>query len=459
MNCTLKLKGCASVAGALLGCAIILWKGSCTVAWSRCVVETLEPRCLFAATAAVEGTVLTIRGSDAAEDIRVYRSGESLVVGGDVEGTFAGVTHIRVEAGAGDDSVVIAPEVDGTVEVLGGDGDDTLIGYGAGTTLFGGEGNDAFWTTSKAGAVIGDANSLEAKRGVNRLPAVFSNTKLGVSSSIAVGSVWDKIKDTASDAADWVSDTADDAVDTLRSTLKEPKLTAAAWKTADFTGQALFSESGPSVADITQGRLNDCYFLASLSGAVAADPSIIRNSIADLGDGTYVVRFFSGKKTTYQRIDADLPVRAGTQDQLAYGQFGADSSLWVALMEKAFALAKGGSYTKLDTGGWMGDVYKILGVSSKNLSAKGNVWSVIDDVLEKGGIATLGTKKGLKNSPLSANHAYSIEAVEYDAQGKPVTIVLRNPVQWATPDGDGIVRIAASVAIKAMVAAAVGFPI
>ena len=61
--------------------------------------------------------------------------------------------------------------------------------------------------------------------------------------------------------------------------------------------------------DVDQGALGDCYFLARLGSLASTDPEYIRNSVAPLGDGSYVVRFWDlglPHLATYVRVDADL---------------------------------------------------------------------------------------------------------------------------------------------------------
>ena len=117
----------------------------------------------------------------------------------------------------------------------------------------------------------------------------------------------------------------------------------------------LYSAGGPVMADINQGNLGDCFFLAGLAEVAAQDPSAIQSMITDNGNGTYGVSFTINGKLDYVTVD----------DELANGgtvfNHGADD--WAGLVEKAYAQLQGGgnvtgnpsgfgnSYTNLANGG------------------------------------------------------------------------------------------------------------
>ncbi len=87
-----------------------------------------------------------------------------------------------------------------------------------------------------------------------------------------------------------------------------------------------------------QGRLGDCWLLASFAETAAQDPTAIQNLFTD--DGTTVengatvhlwtIRFFSNGTPQYLTVDNYLPA-AGSYAATPRGV------LWVALLEKAYA--------------------------------------------------------------------------------------------------------------------------
>ncbi len=90
----------------------------------------------------------------------------------------------------------------------------------------------------------------------------------------------------------------------------------------------------PSVNDIAQGKLGDCYLLSGLSAIVHASPQMIKDCMRDNGDGTVTVRFYKNSeeqgrpmKEVYVRVKKSVPE----------GDVYAKGSLWVQMIEKAYA--------------------------------------------------------------------------------------------------------------------------
>jgi hypothetical protein len=94
----------------------------------------------------------------------------------------------------------------------------------------------------------------------------------------------------------------------------------------------------PSLDDISQGGINDCFLFAAMAAIVNANPQQIINMIQDHGDGTYTVKFkglggfFSSAEQT---VSADFTV--GKR-----GNVTARGELWPLIIEKAYAQHKGG---------------------------------------------------------------------------------------------------------------------
>jgi hypothetical protein len=105
----------------------------------------------------------------------------------------------------------------------------------------------------------------------------------------------------------------------------------------------------PSLADISQGGLNDCFVFAALAAIVNANPETIRSMINDNGNGTYTVSFegIGWFSATQQTVSADFEVGR-------HGNVTATKALWPLIIEKAYALQKGGT-DQLDKGGNPGD--------------------------------------------------------------------------------------------------------
>lgn len=113
----------------------------------------------------------------------------------------------------------------------------------------------------------------------------------------------------------------------------------------------LYSASGPSINDINQGELGDCFLLASLAETAFQNQSAITSMIQSNGNGTYGVRFYVDGTAEWVTVNSQL---ADGGDEFNYSSGG----IWASLVEKA--------YTQLQTGGsTTGNIYS------------GNTWSSI----------------------------------------------------------------------------------
>ncbi|HLJ19799.1 MAG TPA: C2 family cysteine protease [Stellaceae bacterium] len=113
----------------------------------------------------------------------------------------------------------------------------------------------------------------------------------------------------------------------------------------------LFGTSGPSVKDINQGYLGDCYLLASLAEVASQNPNLITSMFTSNGNNTYGVRFYVNGVADYTTVN----------NSLANGGkiFNSGADTWGSLAEKA--------YTQLQAGGV---------VTGNNVNA-GNSWTTI----------------------------------------------------------------------------------
>jgi len=92
---------------------------------------------------------------------------------------------------------------------------------------------------------------------------------------------------------------------------------------------AVFAATGPSMNDINQGYLGDCYLLSALAEVAKQDPSAIQSMITDNGNNTYGVRFFINGTAQYVTVNNQLP-DGGTI-------FNSATNDWASLVEKAYA--------------------------------------------------------------------------------------------------------------------------
>jgi hypothetical protein len=120
-------------------------------------------------------------------------------------------------------------------------------------------------------------------------------------------------------------------------------------------GIPLFRSGGPSHLDVAQGTdpstVGDCWLEASLAEVAARDPQDIRNMFTYDGTtvdngatvGLYTVRFFNTSgSAVYVKVDTEFPSGGDYYDHVR-NDLGTQV-LWVALAEKAYAVANGLGY-------------------------------------------------------------------------------------------------------------------
>lgn len=448
--------------------------------------ELLEPRRLMAAETSVtletylDGVQLRVVGTDGDDHITVRSDPDlGLVVtsaADELVHAYGGeVKTLRIAGGAGNDSIRIDPSVSLRTFLYGEEGDDVLvggpgadylsggggknaldgqggddvlvtIGGGIADRLTGGAGADSFWLDAKRTETVTDLTSDETLGGaVHRVGSFFSRVR-----SASAKSVWGNVSLAAAD-------------------LPDPAVSEPRFVYRNFADRPLFGDAGPLPDDVKQGAIGDCYSLVVLSSMAALNPAKLRESVVELGDGTYAVQFRRGSARMFVRVDADLPVRPESE-MPAYAALGAQDAMWVAVIQKAHAVVRTarGSYTGLD-GGWMRESYSLFGAKSQTFwtSNADALMRTIQLLLNAGRSVTYATVEPPAGAPLLSSHAYTVVGVEVDGTGRAVALRLRNP--WgrdgAGSDGndDGFVTVPAHQAVAALAgvctaAVSAGFP-
>ena len=320
--------------------------------------------------------------------------------------------------------------------VSGGDGNDTLVSIDNTTsdTLYGNAGYDSFWADQDlvwtgwfptfVSDQINDADSTENARSVHKVMS-FAN---GADRTLN---------------GDNIADPTDSGT------------------TANYANRSLFASVGPNKDDIDQNATADCYFLSTLGAVAKANPDKIRQSVVDLGDGTYAVQYYNGSSPVFYRVDADLPTSGGN---LVQQGFGLENSIWTAIMEKAFTHHRTGANTYASIGwGWMSEVFSDLGVASTDYNSPASALALLNHLaaeLAAGKAVTYAANSPSAGSPLAGSHAYMVDAVNYGWvwtgaawSWQAVSVTLRNP--WKT-DGpvtqganDGWITVTGAQALDA----------
>lgn len=405
------------------------------------------------------GTELRITGTPGNDTITLKQSGSTLNISTSTGWTqsFNGIyADVRIDGGAGNDLITINKTVSDNVIVLGGDGNDQIIDGGSGTdSLYGGAGVNKITAGSGNDTLVTIGGSADTLTGGGGLDSFWGNTAGDVYNNVTAAETnAGAVHKIASFMSLTVNTTTQTPTKVLAGqTFAEPTLASYATGYTDFSSKPLFSAVGPSENDIEQGGIGDCYYLSTLSSIAKLNPQVIRQSIVSLGDGTYAVQFTnsSGVKQ-YLRIDGKLPTTSW--GGLAYAGTGAQSSTWVALMEKAWTYFRSGvgSYNSIDAG-YMGEAYNALGLANHSIYSAANPTALLQTLaaeLAAGHSVTYATANDMAN--LIGGHAYTVDHVMKDAKGNITAIVVRNPwgVDGAGEDGkdDGYVTVTPTVAFQ-----------
>jgi hypothetical protein len=441
--------------------------------------ETLESRQLFSVSL-VAGT-LTVNGTNSADTFVIGKSGNSIFVqDGITQHGYSSslINKIVVNGNGGDDNINVSSAVTKPTVIHGGEGNDVIHGGGGNNNIWGDNGNDKLYggTGSGMNVIYGGAgdDQLWAGHGKSYLSGDDGNDTLvtigGSHADSALGgngtdSFWVDAETTEKTPDVSSTELALGNVhrvagfnggvsrDRLGQNLSDPDAYDPAHSYlpdyANFSAQPLFASTGPSEDDIHQGLVGDCFFLAVLSGTAKNDPNRIRQSVVDLGDGTFAVQF-QDYGTSFIRVDADLPVYSYTTSTY-YEHLGTQNSIWAAIMEKAFAARQvgGGQYSFLN-GGEISSSLMMLGGSNLTAIKGGDAVSTLDNIqneLAAGETVCAATPNfdPTNGCPCIGDHAYTVDRVNYVSGYRwttfglqyyhvPVSIVLRNP--WGY-DGAG----------------------
>ena len=437
------------------------------------LVEPLETRQLLS------GTPLLINGTDAADDIRIRQSGTSIVV------TRNGVTTVKrtatstvtVNARGGDDVVFADDSVKVPVAINGGAGDDALRGGARNDRVRGESGNDRLYGG-------GGSDTLDGGEGEDVLVSIGGGGELDrLTGGSGHDVFWleadgdDRITDlTGSDLyhrvgafyayrivrADGSSTRTDVPLRLAGQNLPDPIASSAVRGWKDFSGKPLFADGGISEHDVDQNAAADCYFLAPLASLAREQPRRITDSVVDLGDGTYAVHFERDGGHYYVRVDADLPVDAAGRP--FYAGLGRQESIWVAIVEKAWAFFRRGTGTYASTDwGKISEPFQAFGLDSVNrtfsgsvFNAKGGILEAIDSLLDDGYSVVYSTRdEQPSGSKVRPDHVIMVDRIVRNGSGVATGIVLRDQYKTDLPtvkDGanDGYVTLTAAQALAWM---------
>lgn len=367
-----------------------------------------------------------------------FDTGNDILFGGDGDDTLQG--------GGGDD------ELDGGEDddrLDGGDGNDILHGDSGFDTLRGGIGNDRLYGEEDDDNLFGDDgdDNLYAGSGIDYLEGGNNDdTLVSIDDDDAdilwgqagLDSFWvdkiggglggattDVVFDADPNEADYSLHEVEEFENGADKTLDGDNIAEPAggvrWK--DFWNKPLFASGGPTMSDVRQGSLADCWLLSSLAAAAGASPNAIRQLVVDLGDGTFAVQL----NEKQYRLDAELAVFDEHPDNIKYAGLGNEGSLWVALVEEAYAMYRGNDYENMNNDIPYFPLGKIGG-EDRHWPLDPNYDNVLVDADAPGIGAVYCTDLDDDDvSVLTSGHCYAIVSVTYDSVGVPTHVTLYNP--------------------------------
>ena len=340
---------------------------------------------------------------------------------------------------------------DGIDSLHGGNGNDTINGNGAIDDLFGDGGDD--WL------VAIDAASFDSMTGGTGRDIFWRDPPVGdISGDILVDL-------TAVDADQGVAQFTNPGADrTLNGDAIPGPAFTAGLATRSFADKPLFSSMGPKATDINQGVVSDCKVVSALA-ALARNTGpgnswAIRKNMVDFGDGTYGLKLGNN----FYRVDAILPLKAGSTVQPNYANLGFENSIWVAIAEKGIAMADqrvagAPNYGDLASTG-ADEVLQFFGSTQTGVPFLRGGYATMAalgaDILQRFSGAnpqylTVSLSDSFDEIPANAatgqrrvigtlgrkfvtNHAYTVWSTITDANGSLTGLILRNP--WGTDTGN-----------------------
>ncbi len=325
---------------------------------------------------------------------------------------FGGIGNDKLDGGDGNDTVIGGPDVNA---ITGGTGDDVLVSInGSGLdTLDAGTGFDVVW--------IDQANGF-----TDSVTGIDGSEIIHLVTSFANGADNTLNGDTILSPALGITNRPNDVYEV-------------------FASRPLFPVAGAAITDIQQNVspgtidspvLNDGWMLAT-AGAILNDfPQFFRANMVDFGDGTFGINF----NGTYIRVDNRLPVSQFGSLSPAFAKLGPDNSMWVAILEKAFATVanvNAPSYNLINGGAFPSSAMSALGFTPQTFLTPGVFVDEfqLGDFLKQAranNIPTVYTvfppTSGLPLTvPLVIGQSYTLEALILAQNGDVTSVVLRNP--------------------------------
>ena len=154
----------------------------------------------------------------------------------------------------------------------------------------------------------------------------------------------------------------------------------------NFNNYCVFQNDGPSIYNIKQGIINDCYFLSALGALCDKCNKFVKNMfhITDKSiEGAYGINFYINGKEKLILVDDYFPCvkskkKNDNSNSISFGS-SFEHEIWVSLIEKAYAKIRG-TYQKTEIGRAIISFGLLTGASTYQIdvpTAKGDLWDIL----------------------------------------------------------------------------------
>lgn len=187
------------------------------------------------------------------------------------------------------------------------------------------------------------------------------------------------------------------------------------------------SNREPYHGDIVQGRLGNCFLIASLQALASCQPQLLKSIVSS----SSLTCFFHRRG---ECIEVPVILEPITEEY-QYCRSTVTDVQWPYIIEQAYAKFYGGRFENLIGGNTSEALYDLIGkpVEEFEINDK-DVWEKIQyGLTEKTVLVTCGAVVANTVAPastsngLSINHAYAILATFFDRQTREKYVLIHNP--------------------------------
>jgi len=187
------------------------------------------------------------------------------------------------------------------------------------------------------------------------------------------------------------------------------------------------SNREPYHGDIVQGRLGNCFLIASLQALASCQPQLLK-SIISLSPLTC---FFYRQG---ERIEIPVVMEPIT-DEYQYCRSTVTDVQWPYIIEQAYAQLYGGRFENLIGGNTSEALYDLLGKPVEEFESNDKeIWEKIEQGLAEknalvtcGAVVTNGVVTANTSNGLLVNHAYAVLATFVYKQTREKYVLIHNP--------------------------------